>query len=104
MKKPKKTPLIVCVLALLLAGCAVSGMPTYTGRHLSPAECHDLAALKTSAHPTLAEHQTEAEVLRKAGYDPWPWVDDPYYPADLQAAQRLVDYWFQTECRQPPSE
>ncbi|CAD6556781.1 hypothetical protein LMG28727_06194 [Paraburkholderia kirstenboschensis] len=37
--------------------------------------------------------------LRKAGYDPSPWYDDPYYPDDLQAAQRLVDYWFQTECQ-----
>ena len=39
-------------------------------------------------------------VLRKAGYDPSPFWDDPYYPEDLQAAQRLVDYWYRTNARQ----
>jgi hypothetical protein len=24
--------------------------------------------------------------------------DDQFYPADLQQAQRLLDYWFYTEC------
>ncbi|MDP9651759.1 hypothetical protein [Paraburkholderia caledonica] len=28
-------------------------------------------------------------------------TDDPYLLDDLQAAQRLVDYWFQTERQQP---
>jgi hypothetical protein len=49
----------------------------------------------------MGQHQSELSALRKAGYDPSPWYDDPYYPDDLQAAQRLVDYWFQTECQQP---
>ena len=48
----------------------------------------------------MAEHQSELAALRKAGYDPSPWSDDPYYPDDLQAAQHLVDYWFETECQQ----
>jgi hypothetical protein len=48
----------------------------------------------------MAQHQSELVALRKAGYNPSPWYDDPYYPDDLQAAQRLVDYWFQTECQQ----
>jgi hypothetical protein len=86
-------------LALLLAGCVVGGAP-YAGPHLSPTECRDLAALKTNAPPTMGQHQSELAALRKAGYDPSPWYDDPYYPDDLQAAQRLVDYWFQTECPQ----
>jgi hypothetical protein len=47
----------------------------------------------------MAQHQSELAALRKAGYDPSPWFDDPYYPDDLQAAQRQVDYWFQTECQ-----
>ncbi|PMS29196.1 DUF4148 domain-containing protein [Paraburkholderia rhynchosiae] len=85
--------------ALMLAGCVAAGIP-YNGPHLSPTECRDLAALKTNAPPTMAEHQSELAALRKAGYDPSPWYDDPYYPDDLQAAQRLVDYWFQTECQQ----
>ncbi|MDR5798216.1 DUF4148 domain-containing protein [Caballeronia sp. LZ008] len=86
--------------ALLLAGCVADGVP-YTGRHLSPTECHDLATLRSNSPPTMAQHQSELGALRKAGYDPSPWYDDPYYPDDLQAAQRLVDYWFQTECQQP---
>lgn len=101
MKKPKHARSIASALALVLGGCVVGGAP-YTGRHLSPTECHDLAALRTDPHPTLAEHQSEVTALRKAGYDPSPWIDDPFYPDDLQAAQRLVDYWFNTECRQPP--
>jgi hypothetical protein len=48
----------------------------------------------------MAQHQSELAALRKAGYNPSPWYD-PYYPDDLQAAQRLVDVWFQTECQQP---
>jgi hypothetical protein len=50
----------------------------------------------------MAQHQSELGALRKAGYDPSPWYD-PYYPDDLPAAQRLVDYWFQTECQRPQS-
>ncbi|WP_244818630.1 DUF4148 domain-containing protein [Caballeronia sp. Lep1P3] len=83
--------------ACLLAGCAVGEMPP-PGRHLTDGECRDLTALKTNANPTMAQHQSELAALRKAGYDPSPFWDDPYYPEDLQAAQRLVDYWFQTEC------
>lgn len=85
-------------MVFLLSGCAAGGMP-YTGRHLSPTECRDLTALRSNASPTMAQHQSELGALRKAGYDPSPWYDDPYYPDDIQAAQRLVDYWFQTECQ-----
>jgi len=92
--------LMLSALALLLTGCVVGGMP-YTGRHLSPTECRDLAALKSNTPPTMAQHQSELGALRKAGYNPSPWYDDPYYPDDLQAAQRLVDYWFETECQHP---
>ena len=86
-------------LVLLLAGCAAGGRP-YAGPHLSPTECRDLTALRTSAPPTMAQHQSELAALRKAGYDPRPWSDDPHYPDDLHAAQRLVDHWFQTDCLQ----
>lgn len=95
--------LMLSASTLLLAGCVVGGVPPYTGRHLSPTECRDLTALKSNAPPTMAQHQSELVALRKAGYNPSPWYDDPYYPDDLQAAQRLVDYWFQTECQSPPS-
>ncbi len=85
-------------LALALAGCVVGGVVPQGGTHLSPTECRDLAALRSQSPPTMAEHHSELAALRKAGYDPSPWYDDPYYPGDLQAAQRLVDYWFETEC------
>jgi hypothetical protein len=88
-------------LGLLLTGCAVGGMPQ-SGPHLSPTECRDLAALKTNASPTKAQSQSELSALRKAGYDPSPWNDDPNYPDDLHAAQRLVDHWFETDCQQLP--
>lgn len=84
---------------LLLAGCAVGGVPQ-GGPPLTATECRDLAALKSNAPPTMAEHQSELAALRKAGYDPSPWADDPYYPDDLQAAQHLVDYWYATVCPQ----
>jgi len=89
---------VICAVALFLAGCVVGGTP-YAGPHLSPTECRAIAALRTNAQPTMAEHQSELSALRKAGYDPSPWFDDPYYPEDLQEAQRLVDYWFETECQ-----
>ncbi|WP_027803928.1 DUF4148 domain-containing protein [Paraburkholderia dilworthii] len=87
--------------ALLLAGCVAATVP-YSGRHLSPTECRDIAALRTNAPSTMGQHQSELSALRKAGYDPSPWYD-PYYPDDLQAAQRVVDYWFRTECQQTQS-
>jgi hypothetical protein len=90
------------LLALLLTGCAATGAPeggTQSGTHLSPTECRDLAAIGSHAPPTKAQRESELSALRKAGYSPSPW-DDPYYPDDLQAAQRLVDHWFATEC--PP--
>ncbi|QXE07264.1 DUF4148 domain-containing protein [Paraburkholderia sprentiae WSM5005] len=97
MRNRATTQSILPALGILLAGCVAGGVP-YAGPHLTSTECRDLAALKTNAPPTMAQHQSELAALRKAGYDPSPWSDDPYYPDDLQAAQRLVDYWFQTEC------
>lgn len=97
MENLTRTRPTLTVLVLLLAGCAV--VPQ-SGPPLSPTECRDLAALRSNAPPTMAQHHSELAALRKAGYDPSPWYDDPYYPEDLQAAQRLVDYWFETECQQ----
>ena len=87
------------VLALLLTGCVAAGAPQ-SGPHLSPTECRDLTALRSNASPTKAQRQSELSALRKAGYDPSPWNDDPNYPDDLHAAQRLVDQWFKTDCQQ----
>ena len=84
--------------APLLASCVAVGEMPPPGRYLTDRECRDLTALRTNANPTMAEHQSELAALRKAGYDPSPFWDDPYYPEDLQAAQRLVDYWYRMEC------
>lgn len=99
MENLQRNCLTLAALALLLTGCVAAGVPQ-SGPHLSPAECRDLAALRSNPSPTKEQRQSELSALRKAGYDPSPWYD-PYYPDDLQAAQRLVDYWFQTECQQP---
>lgn len=95
---PRKC-LTLAGLALLLTGCAAAGAPQ-SGPHLSPTECSDLAALRSNPSPSKAQRQSELSALRKAGYNPSPWSDDPNYPDDLNAAQRLVDHWFQTDCQQ----
>ncbi len=99
----------LAALALMLTGCAASGGPqtgpqsgAQSGPHLSPTECRDLAAIRSDAPRTRAQQQSELSALRKAGYNPSPWNDDPNFPEDLHAAQRLVDHWFKTECQPLP--
>jgi hypothetical protein len=56
MSKSPMGGLTAPAVVLLLAGCAVGGAPDgvpYTGPHLSPTECRDLAALRTNAHPKV---------------------------------------------------
>jgi hypothetical protein len=86
------------ILALLVAGCAISGVPD-NGPHLSAAQCTDLTAIRNHAPPTQARNRSELAALEAAGYDPFRYYD-PYYPDDLQAAQRQVDIWYQTDCQQ----
>ncbi|CAG4890436.1 DUF4148 domain-containing protein [Paraburkholderia saeva] len=100
MKKPPGKWPMLTALALWLAGCAAGG-PPQSATHLSPMQCQDLAALRNNAPPTAERNRSELAALRKAGYDPSRWFD-PYYPEDLQAAQRQVDRWFQAECQQAP--
>jgi hypothetical protein len=97
MKKHKMWPMLLA-LTISLAGCVV-GAPPPDAAHLSATQCRDLTALRNHEPPTFARNQSELAALRTAGYDPSPFFD-PYYPDDLQAAQRLVDYWYQTECHQ----
>jgi hypothetical protein len=103
----------LAALALMLTGCAAAGGPqtgpqtgsqsgAQSGFHLSPTECRDLAAIRSNAPRTRAQQQSELSALRKAGYNPSPWNDDPNFPEDLHAAQRLVDHWFKTECQPLP--
>lgn len=102
MQSLPKIRATLTALALSLTGCAASGVPQ-SGPHLSPTECRDLASLRRNAPPTRAQHDSELSALRKAGYNPSPW-NDPYYPEDLEAAQRLVNDWFDTECQQFQTE
>ncbi|WP_248323077.1 DUF4148 domain-containing protein [Caballeronia sp. Sq4a] len=98
---PPKWPMLPA-LACLLAGCAASGPPT-NATHLSPTQCRDLAALRSNAPPTRQRNASELTALRQAGYDPSRWYD-PYYPEDLQAAQRQVDIWFRADCLRNPQQ
>ncbi|RKT14097.1 uncharacterized protein DUF4148 [Paraburkholderia sp. RAU2J] len=84
------------IVAALSYGCATGPMPD-PGRNLTDAQCRDLTAIAAHAPPTRQSNASELAALRRAGYDPSPWYD-PYYPDDLQAAQRLVDYWYRMEC------
>lgn len=98
MKKHTKSCSIAAALAVLVPSYAAAGVPD-SGPHLTPTECRDLAATKSNAPRTRSQHRSEISALSKAGYSPSPWHDDPNYPADLHAAQRRVDHWFETECK-----
>jgi hypothetical protein len=100
MKNPPRKWLMLPALVLLLAGCAAGGN-LQSAAHLSTSQCRDLAALRNNAPMTPERNLSELAALRQAGYDPSRWFD-PYYPEDLQAAQRQVDRWFQAECQQAP--
>ncbi|MGF6920504.1 hypothetical protein OKW28_004701 [Paraburkholderia sp. 40] len=63
MRNRPGTRSILPALVILLAGCVAGGMP-YTGVHFTPTECRDLAALKTNAPPSMAQHQSELAALR----------------------------------------
>lgn len=90
---------MLAVLVLSLAGCATGGMQGATQSHLSATQCRDLTALRNKAPATHERSMSELSALRSAGYHP-EWRFDPYYPADLEAAQRQVDIWYRTECTQ----
>jgi hypothetical protein len=93
---------MACASAILLAGCVMGGVPMQPGApHLSATQCRDLTAIRNHEPTTFRQNQSELAALETAGYDPSPFYD-PYYPDDLQAAQRLVDYWYQTECQSSP--
>ena len=99
MKPTPTFSTLLCILALSLTGCVMSGVQPGPRAHLTPTQCRDLTALRRHEPPTRERNLSEIAALREAGYDPSPLFDDPYYPDDLQAAQRLVDYWYQTECQ-----
>ncbi|GAB7524868.1 hypothetical protein [Paraburkholderia sp. 2C] len=98
MKNSLTTLPILLASAFSLVGCVAGGTTaTEGGSHLSATQCSDLAALK-SGSSTPERNRSELAALRAAGYDPLRF--DPYYPSNLQAAQRQVDRWYQQECPQ----
>ncbi|WP_109480860.1 hypothetical protein [Paraburkholderia sp. C35] len=88
------------VLVLALSGCAAGGSGgSGSTTHLSAVQCRDLTELRNHAPLDHQRNMSELAALRSAGYDPSRWYD-PYYPDDLEAAQRQVDRWYQAECQQ----
>jgi hypothetical protein len=99
MKNSPITWPMLLTLVSSLVGCVTGGTNTPEGSpHLSATQCSDLAALKNNEPLTRERNRSELAALMAAGYDPLRF--DPYYPNDLQAAQRQVDRWYQQECRQ----
>ena len=91
---------LALVLASALAGCAAGGGAQQSARtHLSPTQCRDLTALRNKEPLTHQRNLSQLAALEAAGYNP-SWGFDPYYPADLQAAQQRVDQWYATDCQQ----
>jgi hypothetical protein len=99
MKNAIKAGLMIPAVVLLLAACAAGGMQAGTGTHLSATECRDLTAIRNKAPVTHERNMSELAALEKAGYHPG-WFFDPYYPADLEAAQHRVDIWYMSDCPQ----
>jgi hypothetical protein len=97
MQKSSSLRTMFGALALSLAGCA-TGDGSPGARHLSATQCRDLTALRDHALVTAARNLSELAALRSAGYDPSRFYD-PYYPDDLQQAQRQIELWYQAECR-----
>jgi hypothetical protein len=91
---------LASVLVTALAGCAAGGGTQQSGRtHLTPTQCSDLTALRNKEPLTRERNLSQLAALEAAGYNP-SWGFDPYYPADLQAAQKKVDQWYATDCQQ----
>jgi hypothetical protein len=99
MKTPPGIWPMLFASALSLTGCAAGTMQDRARTHLSATQCRDLTALRSNAPPTHERNLSELAALEQAGYRPSLGFD-PYYPGDLQAAQRQVDRWYQTECQQ----
>ena len=100
MTNPNKLWPMLPTLVLCLAACSTGGgMQAGTRTHLTATQCRDLTDIRNRAPVTHERNMSELAALEEAGYHPG-WLFDPYYPADLQAAQRQVDIWYRTECQQ----
>ncbi len=99
MNKPSGTWPMLCVIAPVLAACAAGSVEAGTQRHLSATQCSDLTAIRGGFPITRGSNMSELAALEQAGYHP-EWSLDPFYPADLEAAQRQVSIWYEVDCRQ----
>jgi hypothetical protein len=98
MKNAKNAWPTLCASVVLLAACATGGLQGGTPTHLSATQCRDLTEIRNNAPVTHERNMSELAALEEAGYHP-EWSLDPYYPADLQDAQRQVNLWYESECR-----
>jgi hypothetical protein len=99
MKNANRLWPMLPALVLCLAACSTGGTQAGTRPHLTATQCRDLTDMRNRAPVTHERNMSELAALEEAGYHPG-WLFDPYYPADLQAAQRQVDIWYRTECQQ----
>jgi hypothetical protein len=83
-------------LAIALGACSIGNMGASYSTPFSSAQCRDLTAIRRNAPVTREQNMTELAALEAAGYHPG-WSFDPYYPADLEAAQRKVDLRYTAE-------
>ncbi|HEY2024087.1 DUF4148 domain-containing protein [Paraburkholderia sp.] len=90
---------ILAALALAFAGCTTAGMQAGGQTHLTATQCRDLTDIRNGAPVTRERNLSELMALEKAGYHP-EWTLDPFYPEDLEAAQRQVNTWYTNECPQ----
>jgi Domain of unknown function (DUF4148) len=98
MKNSPQLCSMLLALAFSLGGCAAGGMQQGPRTHLSATQCRDLTALRSNQPITHERNLSELAALEQAGYHPSLGLD-PYYPGDLQVAQRQVDRWYQAECQ-----
>ncbi|WP_232231869.1 DUF4148 domain-containing protein [Burkholderia sp. WSM2230] len=97
-----KITLACLTLPVLLMACTAPSADHLSSaanpsRHITPHECHDLAALRQGAEPTHERLTSEAAALFTAGYN--PATDADIYPGALHHAQRRVDHWYAKDCR-----
>ena len=97
MNAPALRPICAALVVAALSGACATGPVPDPGRNLTDQQCQDLTAIRAHEPATRQRNASELAALRRAGYDPSPWFD-PFYPQDLQDAQRLVDYWYRMEC------
>ncbi|MBT2794581.1 DUF4148 domain-containing protein [Paraburkholderia strydomiana] len=101
MKMARKSGRAFALLVVVLAGCAAGDVNRASQSHLSAVQCRDLTAIRNKAPASHERSMSELAALRAAGYHP-EWRFDPYYPADLEAAQRQVNTWYVKECTTTP--